>query len=168
MNRRVRAALVSFGVVAIPVALASAAFACQSLSTLQLSAKSGPSGSTVTATGGNWSAAASSSNVDIHLDTRTGPVLASTKPATGSSTISTPVTISASTGYHVLIATQSANGVPRAGTPGRASYQVTAGPAAASATTLPSGLASPLTLAGLVLMSLVGFLARRRRHAVTA
>jgi hypothetical protein len=135
-----RRLLVGFAIVAVPVGLASAAFACQVLATLSVTPTSGPSGTSVTATGGNYSSSASASNIEIHLDSRTGRVLASTRAGgDGSLNVTFPVS-GVAVGYHTLVATQyNANGTPKSGTPGRASFQVTASRAAtANATGRPS------------------------------
>lgn len=124
-----RRLVVGFAALAIPLGVASAAFACQSLSTLALSPGAGPVGTSVTATGGNYSSSTSASAVDIHLDTREGPVLASTRPSsTGTISVTFTIPSSMAVGYHNLVATQkNANGTPKSGTPGRSSFQVTTG-----------------------------------------
>lgn len=146
---------------------ASAAFACQSLSTLTVTPKSGPSGTVVHAVGSNYSASSSASRIEVHLDTRTGPILFATAGPQSSFTADFPV--NAGPGYHSLIATQyNAAGAPVGGTPGRASFNVTS-----SATQdvtggfTPSDLATPLGVAGLAL-SMTAYAVRRRRRATSA
>ncbi len=145
---------------------ASAAFACQSLATLTVNPKSGPSGTQVTATGGNYSGSPTSSPVVIHLDTRTGPVLWSSSGPT--STINASFAVNGPVGYHALVATQyTASGAPVAGTPGRASFNITSGPAAdITGGFTPADLATPLGVAGLAL-SMTAFAIRRRRRATS-
>lgn len=163
-----RRLLVLSGALAAPIVAASAAFACQSLSTLTVNPKSGPSGTVVNAVGHNYNTAASASNVEIHLDTRDGPVLWSGRPGPDRA-IRASFAVNASPGYHVLIATQySGSGTPIAGTPGRASFNVTSGAAAdVTGGFHPSDLATPLGVAGLAL-SMTAFAVRRRRQATSA
>jgi LPXTG-motif cell wall-anchored protein len=168
--RTQRRLLVFVMAAAVPVVAASAAFACQSLATLRVTPNSGPSGTSVTATGSNYNTAASSSDVVLHLDARNGAELARTRPsARGSINVTFPVR--AATGGHVIVATQySADGTPRAGTPGRASFNVTsAGVASASASPLsPIALTSPIALAGFALLGAIGVVSRRRRRTASA
>jgi hypothetical protein len=66
-------------------------------------------------------------------------------------------------GYHTLVATQyNANGTPKSGTPGRASFQVTAS-RAARASVVPSPLTTPLGLAGAGALATFALVVRRRR-----
>ncbi|HEX3541796.1 MAG TPA: hypothetical protein VHT75_15285 [Acidimicrobiales bacterium] len=172
MKRTNRVALAVVGVAMVPLIWASAAFACQVLATLQVTPNPATAGATVTATGGNYSASASASNVDIHLDTRSGRILASTKPAAGTNAISVTFALPANiaTGYHTLIATQSINGVPKSGTPGRAALQITpAGTAVAASVVSSSSLTNPL-VAGpvVVVLAAFGLLARKRRQNTLA
>ena len=145
---------------------ASAAFACQSLATATVTPKSGPSGTTVNLKGGNYSSSPTASAIQVHLDSRTGPVLAQTGP---SSTINLNFPVNASSGYHVLVVTQyTASGAPVAGTPGRSAFNVTGGAAAdVTGGFTPSDLATPLGVAGLAL-SMTAFAVRRRRATSAA
>lgn len=125
-----------FAAVALPVLAASAAYACQRLVTLHANPQSAAAGTAVQVTGVNYNTASTSSNVDIRLDGRNGPVLATVAPATLGSKgdFALEVTIPAGTasGNHILVATQTlGNGAPCAGCPGRANIEVT-GAAAAS------------------------------------
>jgi hypothetical protein len=141
MNVLKRRLFVGFAIVAVPVGLASAAFACQVLATLAVNPTAGARGTKVTATGGNYSASSSASDVKIHLDSREGRVLATTRAASsGSISVDFTIPSEVTVGYHTLVATQfNANGTPKSGTPGRASFQVTASRAAtANATGRPS------------------------------
>ncbi len=161
-----RRLLVLSGALAAPVVAASAAFACQSLATATVTPKSGPSGSIVNVKGGNYSSSPTSSAIEVHLDSRTGPVLASTGPA---ASIDLNFAVNAPAGYHVLVVTQyTSSGAPVAGTPGRASFNVTSGAAAdVTGGFTPSDLATPLGVAGLAL-SMTAFAIRRRRSATSA
>jgi hypothetical protein len=165
IKSRRRLAVLS-GAVAAPVVVASAAFACQSLATATVTPKSGPSGTVVNLTGGNYSSSPTASPIVVHLDSRTGPVLAQTGPA---STINLNFAVNANPGYHVLVVTQyTSSGAPVAGTPGRASFNVTSGAAAdVTGGFSPSDLATPLGVAGLAL-SLTAFAVRRRRATSAA
>lgn len=130
MPRR-RTLLLLAGTVVVPVALASAAFACQVLSTLSLSSASGRAGAVVTAKGGNYFG---TTPVFFRLDSRTAKPFAQAKVVNGEFTtrIKIPAT---SPGYHTVIAIQyEADGVtPCVGCPGRTSFKVTrSGTAAAS------------------------------------
>lgn len=170
MNSLKRRLLAAFALVAIPVGVASAAYACQVLATLSATPGSGPNGTQVTATGGNYSGSAAASNVDIHLDGRTGRILASTR-ANGQGRINTSFTVSnVALGNHVLVATQTVNGAPKAGTPGRAPFNVTLGGAssASHASTLPSDLLSPVGLGLLGATTAAGLLISRRRRSAGA
>ena len=142
---RRRLAAGAFLIVAGPVALGSVAYACQSLATLHANPRSAAAGSTVTLFGKNYSSSASSSNIDIHLDARSGPVIATFGP---SSVLNGTATIPAGTaaGTHTLVATQTTSaGNAVSGTPGRATVVITvagrtsadgaaAGPAATAST----------------------------------
>ena len=161
-----RRVLAVFAAVAAPVIVASAAFACQSLATLRANPNSGPAGTVVTLTGNNYSGSASASPITIRLDSRTGPILASIPPTSRFTvTVNIPAT---NAGYHTLLATQyTASGAPVAGTPGRASFQVTGGAASADTSPIvPSALLTPLGLAGLALSG--ALVLRRRRSAPVA
>ncbi len=122
---RKRLAAGAFLVVAGPVALGSVAYACQSLATLHANPASSAAGGTVTLFGKNYSSNVTSSNIDIHLDTRDGAVIGSFAPA---SVLNGSVTMPAGTaaGVHTLVATQfTATGSAVSGTPGRATVAVT-------------------------------------------
>ena len=114
-----------FGAV-LPLALASAAWACGVLATLTLDTKVASPGDALTATGKNYSTAAGTSAVTIRLKSRTGEVLTSTAPIAGgriSKTFSLPTSISP--GWYVVMATQfNADGTPKSGTPGRTTLRV--------------------------------------------
>lgn len=164
-----RRASVLFAGSALPIVLASAAFACQSTVTLYSSSSSVAQGGTVTVTGNKYNTSAAFGPVQIRLDSRTGPVLASATPVGGNISASVTVPATTSLGYHILIATQYNNttGAPCTGCPGRASVKVVA-PASAAAS-VGSGLSAPwlpstpLGLVGVALASLAVAVLRRRR-----
>ena len=117
----------------VPLAVASAAWACGVLATLKLDTKAAAPGATVGVTGKNYSAnTASATPVTIRLDNRSGPVLKDNVPVQANGTISTSVQLPANVnpGWYVVLATQNlkdANGnptVPKSGTPGRTSLRV--------------------------------------------
>ena len=121
---RRRLAAGAFLIVAGPVALGSVAYACQSLATLHANPRAAAAGSSVTLFGKNYSNSATSTNIEVHLDSRSGPVIASFAPT---SVLSGTATIPAGTaaGTHTLVATQYTNtGNAVSGTPGRASVAV--------------------------------------------
>jgi hypothetical protein len=157
--------LLVFGAM-VPLAAASVAWACGTLTTLKLNTKVASPGQSLTATGKNYSGAAGASAVTISLQTRNGAVLAST-PANPDGTInqafSLPGTLSP--GWYVVIAKQfNANGTPKTGTPGRTTLRVQ-GAAAAAATpwssqpTSPTGSsgqpAAPIALAALFSLAML-------------
>jgi hypothetical protein len=162
-----RRLLVLSGALVAPIVAASAAFACQALTPGTVSPKEGPSGTVVNFKATNFSSSPTASPVVVHLDSRTGPTLASTGGPVRD--VNLNFAVNASPGYHVLIATQyTASGAPVAGSPARASFRVTSG-AAADVTSgfSPSDLATPLGVAGLAL-SMTAFAVRRRRQATSA
>lgn len=126
-----------FAAVALPALAASAAYACQRLVTLHANPQSAVAGSAVQVTGVNYNTASTSSNVDIRLDGRNGPVLATVAPATlgskGDFALEVTIPAGTATGNHILVATQTlASGAPCAGCPGRANIKVEGAPAAAA------------------------------------
>ncbi len=110
----------------LPLAAASAAWACGVLATLTMSQKVASPGDSMTATGKNYSTAAGASDVTIRLKSRTGAVLATTVPNPGGKidkTFNLPNDLSP--GWYTVMATQNnANGTPKAGTPGRTTMRI--------------------------------------------
>lgn len=124
MRRKLGLILV-FGA-ALPLAVASAAWACGVLTTLALDQKVTTPGSTLTATGRNWNASATASVVTLRLQSRSGTELTTVTP-TPDRKISKQFTLPASLspGWYVVVATQfNASGSPIAGTPGRTTLRV--------------------------------------------
>jgi len=123
---RKRLAAGAFLVVAGPVALGSVAYACQSLATLHANPSSSAAGGTVTLFGKNYSSSATSSNIEIHLDARGGPVLESFSPRSVLDNVLVTLPPGTAAGVHTLVATQStSSGNAVSGTPGRATVSVT-------------------------------------------
>jgi len=151
------------GALVAPIVAASAAWACQALTPATVNPKSGPSGTVVNLRATNFSSSPTSSQIEVHLDSRTGPVLASQPPARD---VNLTFPVNASPGYHVLIVTQyTSSGAPVAGSPARASFRVTSASSAdVTGGFTPSNLATPLGVAGLAL-SMTAFAVRRRRQA---
>ncbi len=188
MRRKLGLILV-FGA-ALPLAVASAAWACGVLTTLSLDQKVAAPGSTLTATGRNWSTNATASVVTLRLQSRSGTTLTTVTP-TSDRRISKGFTLPASLspGWYVVLATQfNANGSPVAGTPGRTTVRVQGaaaasqvagapwsgsqpqGPAASAATSGGSGLIA-LLLAGVLSLTMLAsgwkLLGRRGRTVAT-
>jgi len=162
----------AFVLMAASLGVASMAFACQRLTTLSVTPKSGPAGTTVTVTGGNYNTATSSSPVSIRLDTRNGRELASVRPDPSGRIAATFKLTDVSPGYHVLLGTQTiSSGAPAAGTPGRGSFHVGSGSASAGAMGIPSSLSTPAGVAAIAAAALIAggvwYGARRRRSAST-
>ncbi|MDQ4132902.1 MAG: hypothetical protein M3179_06750 [Actinomycetota bacterium] len=163
MIRSKKGALALFTLVAVPLMLASAAFACQRLVDAHLRPKSGPSGTEVSITGGNYIA---NRQVEVRWNSRTAPPLVvATTDASGRfhATFRVP---NAPAGYHTVIVTQTApSGVPCSGCPGRASFNVTGGTASGATSVDPSVLVTPIGLAGLLLLVAVSRRPRRSAEA---
>ncbi|MDQ3931476.1 MAG: hypothetical protein M3252_01355, partial [Actinomycetota bacterium] len=140
-----------FVLAAVPILVASAAFACQRLVTAYATPKSGPVGTNVTVTGGNYNPSAGP--VEVRLDTRTGKVLATTAAQPdGNISVTFPIPSGTSVGYHTLVVTQfTSSGTMISGGPGRTSFQVTQSATKASAGgifTTPLAVGFQLTMAG--------------------
>jgi hypothetical protein len=120
---------------AVPLAVASVAWACGVLATLTLDTKVASPGQAISATGKNYGVSTPAtgttparvfSDVTIRLKSRSGTVLASTAPTAGgriSNTFTVPAGLSP--GWYVVLATQNnADGTPKSGTPGRTTLRV--------------------------------------------
>ncbi|MDP8942778.1 MAG: hypothetical protein M3N16_01445 [Actinomycetota bacterium] len=116
---------------AVPLVIASTAWACARLAIIHVSPNSAKPGATVTVTGRNFDPPVNSrgvrfSPVSIRLDSRNGPVLAqATTDSRGRFSVSMTVP-KARAGSRVLLGTQHAQvtGAPSAGTPARAVLRV--------------------------------------------
>ncbi|MDP9441836.1 MAG: hypothetical protein M3P34_06615, partial [Actinomycetota bacterium] len=132
-----------FALAMVPLLAASAAYACQRLATLHANPTSAGQGTQVQVQGANYSKTAGSSNVDIRLDGRNGPVLATIAPAslegsgnTGKFSVTVTVPANTAIGNHILVATQTlSGGEPCIGCPGRANLEVRAAAASSSSGT---------------------------------
>lgn len=137
MRRKVGLILV-FGA-ALPLAVASVAWACGVLATLALDKKVAAPGQALTVTGRNYSTTATPgpSAVTVRLQSRTGPILTTIAAANGK--IADTFTLPANTapGWYTVLATQTtATGAPKTGTPGRTTLRVQ--PSAKSAEVVPA------------------------------
>jgi len=124
MKRKIGLALV-FGA-ALPLAVASVAWACGVLATLSSDVKVAAPGQVVTFSGKNYGTAPSAGPISFRLKSRSGTVVKEI-PAPTTDKIATTFAIPADTspGWYVVLATQnSSSGVPKAGTPGRTTIRV--------------------------------------------
>jgi hypothetical protein len=120
-----RALAVLAGLLAVPILGLSVAWACTALATIDMDHKEGAVvGDVVNGTGRGFSAT-TPNQVEIRLDGREGPLLASVRPAPNG-TIAFSFTVpSAAAGDHVVVATQNGvTGQPASGTPARAPFTV--------------------------------------------
>lgn len=159
-------ALGLFTLVAVPLAFASAAFACQALTSAYARPKSGPAGTVVTVTGGGYSSAY---DVQVRWDSKYAAPLATTRPNSSGAVSATITVPNSSVGTHTILITQKVLSggvwVDKTGTPGRASFNVTSATSSASTGIDPSVLVTPVGLAGLLLMVAVSRRPRRRAEA---
>ncbi|MDQ6803550.1 MAG: hypothetical protein M3065_00990 [Actinomycetota bacterium] len=120
---------------AVSLIAVSTAWACGVLATLKLDQQSAKPGDVVKASGRNYLAANSgtppaptnASAVEIRLNNRTGPLLATIPPPDGGAFSNQNITIPSglSPGWYVVLATQfNSNGTPKSGTPGRTSIKI--------------------------------------------
>lgn len=113
--------------VAVPLVLASAAYACASLATLSIDPERGRPGATITGKGGNYSSDPAASTVTLHFKSRSGPVLWEGRPSAERKIAFEFEVPDAAPGWYSVIAVQNkADGNPVAGTPGRSSLKVRA------------------------------------------
>lgn len=114
-----------FTVVAAPLAIASVAYACANLATLQLDASKGRPGKVVTGKGHNYSTDPTASLVQLRWKSRTGKLLWEgivNPDRTITPSFAVP---KAKAGWYTVLATQyKADGAPVAGAPGRAAFKV--------------------------------------------
>ncbi len=158
---------------AIPLVLASAAYACASLATLSINPEKGRPGITVAGTGANYCSDPACSEVTIHFKSRSGPVLATTRPGADRRIAFEFKVPKAAAGWYSIVAVQSkADGSPVAGTPGRDSFKVVRRSSANNGGTAPvwfsnqsppsespapSGLELPVSTSALFALALAGF-----------
>ncbi|HET7487447.1 MAG TPA: hypothetical protein VFJ85_05915 [Acidimicrobiales bacterium] len=130
------------GALTLPLLIASLAYACTSLATLSVHPASAMPGAVVNGTGKNFaphgSDAPSTEPVELHFNSRTGPLLWSGRPDAAGNIAFTFTVPDASPGAYTLIATQvnSLTGAATSGTPARVSFTVEA-PATAAGSALP-------------------------------
>ena len=112
---------------AVPLAVASVAWACGVLATLTIDTKVASPGQSISITGKNYAntVAGGASPVTVRLKSRKGTVL-TTVPATAGRIADTfAIPASTSPGWYVVLATQSnADGTPKSGTPGRTTLRI--------------------------------------------
>lgn len=139
-SRARRVWLLGLGAVAVPVLVASIAYACTSLATLSMP-DSGPESGIVSGTGKGFNTGDTSSAVEIHFASRTGALLWSGRASSaGEIAYSFQIPQGTAAGQYAIIATQTlANGNAAGGTPARAAFQVTGTtPAAVTAPVAPA------------------------------
>lgn len=128
MRKRLSTLLLSVG--ALFLVGAMAAWACTNLATLNLEKASGAAGENVGVTGSSFNTSDGASAVELRWDGIEGQVLASAQPdSAGNIDASVTVPSDATSGYHVLVATQTVTNddgeVSTAyGTPARAAFSV--------------------------------------------
>ncbi|MGH9154970.1 MAG: hypothetical protein ACRD1K_03770, partial [Acidimicrobiales bacterium] len=115
---------------AVPLLVASFAYACAALATLSVNPGSADAGQTVSGFGQSFSnthgGAPSIEPVVVRFNSRTGPVLWSGRPDNAGNISFSFVTPKVAPGQYTVIATQNnADGQPAPGTPARAAFQVT-------------------------------------------
>jgi hypothetical protein len=139
LGRSSLAGLIAVGALGFGLVTAQA---CTSLAQLNLGPPAGPGGTQINVTGSSFSSVASGGQVvAIHLNSPTGPVLASVTPDSSGSIGPVTVTIPSglTPGYYTIVATQTDNtGATEFGTPARAAFQVTGNSAAAPAPAQPA------------------------------
>jgi len=150
----------AFGAAAAATVIASAAYACTNLATLNLSSSTGKVGDTVTVTGSSFRVARGSeptNPVVLHWNGADGKELANAMPDKAGNISATFTVPEGQPGYYVLVATQrNAQGVDDYGTPARASYQILGanGPVAAPvASGANTGLASEPSSSGIMALT---------------
>ncbi|MGH9156493.1 MAG: hypothetical protein ACRD1K_11810 [Acidimicrobiales bacterium] len=134
--------LAGFGVLAGSALIAGAAWACVPQASLSASPASGGVGSSITLTGGTYDSAGGP--VSIFWDAPTGAPIATTTAGTSAGirniSVQIQVPANATSGSHIIYATQNdATGQAIPGSPVRAVFRVTDGPAPAAVPVNPQG-----------------------------
>lgn len=126
MQRRVKILSVAGGAVAGLLLVTSAAFACVSLATLDVTPGKGAAGTTVKADTTNLSTAKGASAAELHWGAIDGPMLATTSGTPTASSTSLNFTVpDAAAGTYVIVLTQKdPTGAPIWGMPARATFTV--------------------------------------------
>ncbi len=142
-------AVLTMGLLIVPMSAASLAYACTGLATLSSSPGSGVAGETVTLNARGFaphdpSDSRTGSLVELRMDNMDGPVIGTAAPA-GSGNFSVQIKVpQVEPGEHVLIATQNRNdGRPSYGTPARTVLTVNPTPAPAAAGVQAAAPAAP-------------------------
>jgi hypothetical protein len=150
----------AFGAAAAATVIASAAYACTNLATLNLSSSTGKVGDNVTVTGSSFRVARGSeatNPVVLHWNGADGKELANVMPDKAGNISATFTVPEGQPGYYVIVATQrNAQGVDDYGTPARASYQILGanGPVAAPvASGANTGVASEPSSSGIIALT---------------
>lgn len=158
---------------AIPLLIASVAYACASLATLTIDPHRGRPGRTISGNGANYCADPACSPVTVHFKSRSGPVLWEGLPNAERRIEFTFKVPKARAGWYSIVATQNkADGAPVAGTPGRASLRVVRPDSGAIAPVMfsgdkppaatspaPSGVELPVSTTALFALALAGLAA---------
>jgi hypothetical protein len=143
-NRTIGMMLV-FGA-ALPLAIASVAWACGDLATVTLDKKVASPGESVSITGKNYAntAPGGPSAVTVRLQSRKGTILTTVPATLGRISDTFTIPASVSPGWYVVLATQNnANGTPKSGTPGRTTLRIQGSAAGATPAAAPWGSATP-------------------------
>jgi hypothetical protein len=131
---------------ALPLAVASVAWACGVLATVTLDKKFASPGEAVSLTGKNYATTAvgGASAVTVRLQSRNGTVLTTVPAVAGRISDTFTVPSNLSPGWYVVLATQSnANGTPKSGTPGRTTLRVQGSAAGATPAAAPWSSTKP-------------------------
>ncbi len=147
MGRRKRTVgiMLVFGA-AVPLAVASVAWACGVLSTLTIDKKVASPGQSISITGKNYAntVAGGASPVTVRLKSRKGTVLTTVAAAAGRISDTLTIPASVSPGWYVVLATQSnADGTPKAGTPGRTTLRIQGSSASVTPAAAPWSSSTP-------------------------
>jgi hypothetical protein len=143
--KRMVGMLLVFGA-ALPLAIASVAWACGVLATVTLDKKVAAPGQSVTMTGKNYAntTVGGASAVTVRLQSRKGTVLTTVPATLGKISDTFTIPTSVSPGWYVVLATQNnANGTPKSGTPGRTTLRIQGSSAAATPAAAPWSSSTP-------------------------
>ena len=116
--------LLMFGGALVPLAVASVAWACANLATVNLSRASANAGQEVAFVGTNYSTASNASEVVVRFNSRSGAALWSGRPSQNGRIAGSFRVPNVGRGHYVILATQQRGTAPAAGTPGRAPLRV--------------------------------------------
>jgi hypothetical protein len=143
-----RASITGWRLAAVAVVIPSGLLALSrpasaaALATLHVKQETVAAGSTVTLLGQNYSTQASASDIEIRLDGRDGPIIATIPKQHRIQDVFVPIPVGTAPGHHMLVATQHlAGGQLVSGAPGRTNIAVVAGPSAGRGATLAAAAA---------------------------